>query len=553
MISTSKISTQDKNDNSQVDTYFGYVRISWWKEQKNRNLSIPSQIEQIKNYEKQKSDIIVTKMYEEVHSAFKWGNRPVFNALLKELKKRNDIKGIIVFKRDRISRNPDDYIRLQKIRWDKNPIEIISISEPMINSYLGRYMIRDLQNRSILYSEELSFRVKLWHRKKLQMWGYPYNAPFGYNIHKWYLSPNPETSEMVRFIFNTYATWQFWLRKLAGIVREKYWMKKFTKGYLEHIMYNTIYYWICTKKWMLGTEEYAFFGAEKPWEFVELYPIKTIEPLITQELFEECKEIARLRSPYNWVRSWVAKFPKVFQCVCWRNLKRYDQKWNRYLACIKHINYKFPNRCHERHTNLNLIDKQVEKIVRWWIPKEDEREAILQQVKQWEKDAGQARTQQLSQTLVDIAKLQDKQEEMTTSYATDAISKQVYQKTSEHIQQEITAKNKTIHQLEKEDVYNKAMQKMRSFIQMLGKRDSMLDNSDLTKKSSQLYSILLKGVVNSLIGGRKVLSHKALQPFSLLEVLSIGGIQAQRELNPLRAALETAALPMSYGPKAIVT
>jgi hypothetical protein len=114
---------------------------------------------------------------------------------------------------------------------------------------------------------------------------------------------------------------------------------------------------------------------------------------------------------------------------------------------------------------------------------------------------------------------------MTVSYATDAISKQVYQKTSEYIQQEITAKNRTIQQLEKEDVYNKAMQKMRSFIKMLGKRDSMLDNSDLTKKSSQLYSILMKGVVNSLMGGRKVLSHKALQPFSLLEVLSIGGIQ----------------------------
>ncbi|MEI6673493.1 MAG: recombinase family protein [bacterium] len=121
---------------------------------------MPSQVDQVNYYVRSKPEIEVVKVYKEVHSAFK-GNRPVFNQMLKDIKDHKNIKGLIVMKWDRISRNPDDYLKLQNIRGASNPIDIISVTEPMISSYLGRYMVRDLQNRSILYSEELSFRVKI--------------------------------------------------------------------------------------------------------------------------------------------------------------------------------------------------------------------------------------------------------------------------------------------------------------------------------------------------------------------------------------------------------
>ncbi len=109
------------------------------------------------------------RIFSEEHSAYK-GSRPVFADMLKEIRKNRNWKGVIVFKFDRVSRNLDDFLALEKLMKERG-MEVVSVTEPMLNSYLGRYMVRDIQNRAILYSEELSFRIKLGLRKKLQTGG----------------------------------------------------------------------------------------------------------------------------------------------------------------------------------------------------------------------------------------------------------------------------------------------------------------------------------------------------------------------------------------------
>jgi DNA invertase Pin-like site-specific DNA recombinase len=80
--------------------------------------------------------------------------------MLKDIKNNKTRRGLVVFKFDRLSRNLEDFIKLEKILKDHN-MDLVSVAEPMLNNYLGKYMVRDMQNRAILYSEELSFRVKL--------------------------------------------------------------------------------------------------------------------------------------------------------------------------------------------------------------------------------------------------------------------------------------------------------------------------------------------------------------------------------------------------------
>jgi len=80
--------------------------------------------------------------------------------MLKDVKHNKTWRGLVVFKFDRLSRNLEDFIKLEKILKDHN-MDLVSVAEPMLNNYLGKYMVRDMQNRAILYSEELSFRVKL--------------------------------------------------------------------------------------------------------------------------------------------------------------------------------------------------------------------------------------------------------------------------------------------------------------------------------------------------------------------------------------------------------
>lgn len=52
-----------------MEHFLAYVRVSS-HEQAERNLSIPSQIEQIKQYARN-NGIVIKKLYEEEHSAFK--------------------------------------------------------------------------------------------------------------------------------------------------------------------------------------------------------------------------------------------------------------------------------------------------------------------------------------------------------------------------------------------------------------------------------------------------------------------------------------------------
>ena len=117
----------------------------------------------------------------------------------------------------------------------------------------------------------------------------------------------------------------------------------------------------------------------------------------------------------------------------------------------------------------------------------------------------------------------------------------------------LNEKNKIIVQLEKKDVISQSMQKMRWFIKILWDREKKLATKDSIKKSSLLYSMFFKGVGNSLISGRKQLSYASFAPFDICEVLNKWQWHPQRELNSRREALETSALPLSYGDRYFVT
>ena len=59
-------------------------------EQSQRNISIPSQIDQINNYA-QANGIFIKNIFKEENSAFKH-NRPIFSQMLQELEQSKDIQ-----------------------------------------------------------------------------------------------------------------------------------------------------------------------------------------------------------------------------------------------------------------------------------------------------------------------------------------------------------------------------------------------------------------------------------------------------------------------------
>jgi hypothetical protein len=73
--------------------------------------------------------------------------------------------------------------------------------------------------------------------------------------------------------------------------------------------------------------------------------MKYITPIITKELYDKCQLIRQGNKVYKGERSGTAKFPKIFQCVCGRNLKRDDKKGHRYFGCTKQMNNVFNVKC----------------------------------------------------------------------------------------------------------------------------------------------------------------------------------------------------------------
>lgn len=499
--------------------YIWYVRISWTKEQKERNLSIPNQIEQIENYCKL-NDIELIKIFREENSAFKW-TRQVFAEMIEFMKNSIDLDWLITFKWDRISRNIDDFAIIDKVTREKN-IEIVSLSEPMLNSYMGRYLVRDMQNRSILYSEELSFRVKLWIRKKLQNWGdiwWP--TPFWY-IRSWgCFVPHNEKSIIVKDLFDLYSSWVFWYKSLAKKINQKHKTKFFHK-HIESILNNTIYYGIRKKTWHLSKDEYFFWGATKPWIYTEEYNINWIIPIISKDLYYKCEEIKNQKNRHIWYKYSKTWDPKIFICSCGRTMLRDDKKWNRYLKCPKQVNNTFPIKCKEWYFNLNILEENIEKIILENFPKKEVAYEIIDYLEKEMINNEDERNNKLISNINKLKDLNEKQETLMQSYINNKISQDLLEKMNFQIEDEIKNiwnENKLLKNHEKWLEINKRLVELFKYVVFVL---DMLKKEESTKKSSQSFSMLFHIVENCFLGSKKVLSYQLKAPFNLFKNVEFG-------------------------------
>lgn len=104
-----------------------YARVSS-KEQAEKELSIPAQLEAIRNYCKQKGWTLVHEYIDAGKSA-KTDERPEFQRMIAAAKKINkDFNAIIVHKFDRFSRNRDDHV-IYKSLLKKIGVTVYSVSE----------------------------------------------------------------------------------------------------------------------------------------------------------------------------------------------------------------------------------------------------------------------------------------------------------------------------------------------------------------------------------------------------------------------------------------
>lgn len=203
-------------------------------------------------------------------------NRPQLKIMLEVLKKSKDIKGIVVWRLDRLCRNTDDYYIKFKQMFDKYGIQLLSATEnnDMDNPY-GRYM-RNMQiNNAELESCLTSIRTKANLKEKAMQGYFPgARVPLGYTrkiIDKRNtVVIDEEKAPYVKNIMELYSTGAYSYSDIARIMRSKgleHRKKPCSKKLIENTLVNNLIFY---------TGKFNFNG--------EIYR-GNHEPLITSELY----------------------------------------------------------------------------------------------------------------------------------------------------------------------------------------------------------------------------------------------------------------------------
>lgn len=182
-----------------------YIRVSTDKQEE---LSPDAQKRLGIEYAK-KNGIILPKEYifmETGISGRKADKRPKFLRMISMAKsKDHPVDVILVWKFSRFARNQEESI-VYKSLLKKNNVDVVSISEPIIDGPFGTLIERIIEWMDEYYSIRLSEDVKRGMTEKAMRGGYQTYAPFGYTLVDGELCPNEDQAEIVRGIYDRYLS-----------------------------------------------------------------------------------------------------------------------------------------------------------------------------------------------------------------------------------------------------------------------------------------------------------------------------------------------------------
>lgn len=190
-------------------TAAAYIRVSTDDQ---LDYSPDSQLDEIRNYAKQNGIYISDNyifMEREGHSGKKAENRPEFQKMIATAKlKPKPFDVILVWKFSRFARNQDESTFYKGMLRKKLEIDVISISEPILDGMYGRLIETIIEWQDEFYSYNLAMEVTRGMTKKAEL-GEPQVAPpLGYMIPYKGAAPEiiPAEAEIVKLIFNMFLS-----------------------------------------------------------------------------------------------------------------------------------------------------------------------------------------------------------------------------------------------------------------------------------------------------------------------------------------------------------
>ena len=267
---------------------FGYVRVSTGKQDE---LSPDSQAKLLKDYAKSHGYVVSKIFYEVGISGRKADKRPEFQKMI-GLAKESDhpADAILVWKYSRFARNQEESIVYKSLLKKKHNVDVISVSEPLVDGPFGSLIERIIEWMDEYYSVRLSGEVTRGMKEKAERGGYQARPPLGYKIvsHKEPPVIVPEEAEIVKLIFEKYVHDGMGLFEIARLLNSHNFKtshgKEFERRSIEYILQNPTYCGMV--RWNRTINESKEIRPESEWIIAE----GEQPAIISKELFDKAQE-----------------------------------------------------------------------------------------------------------------------------------------------------------------------------------------------------------------------------------------------------------------------
>ena len=189
--------------NTELQIAAAYIRVSTDNQ---TELSPDSQIKVVREYAKNHGYIIPDEYIyrDDGISGRRADKRPQFNEMVATAKQKpSPFAAVLLWKFSRFARNQEESI-FYKSMLRRNGVEVLSVSEPMVDGPFGTLIERIIEWSDEYYSIRLSGEVKRGMTERVERGGAVSIPAFGYDIVDKAYVVNPETAPIVKRIFADY-------------------------------------------------------------------------------------------------------------------------------------------------------------------------------------------------------------------------------------------------------------------------------------------------------------------------------------------------------------
>jgi DNA invertase Pin-like site-specific DNA recombinase len=259
-----------------------YARVSTDK-QAEKELSIPAQLQAMRDYAHQRGWTITEEFLEPGASA-RTADRPELKRLLERCHVEHRPDVLLVHKIDRLARNVFDHATIRALLKQRG-IRLASVVENVDESVSGELVENIMASIAQFYSGNLSDEVKKGMRQKVLTGGWPHRPPRGYALVRGTGNRNnvieihPKDGPLMKRAFELYATGWYSMKALTNrLAKDGLEASKggpMPQAHLRRLLAS------------------SFYAGSVRWHELECQG--THQALISRELFEKVQDVTRRR------------------------------------------------------------------------------------------------------------------------------------------------------------------------------------------------------------------------------------------------------------------